>query len=389
MPTKLNHAGNQQNYVPAGHGDASGEYGDNDTGSNIHIQFKKFEKPNKDIKVDIKQNDGKEVKNDNSSENKKEDIKVVTDKAIDYVSNHSTFNKKVKETLKDLMNNADEDCIRALNEAYSNNEYEFKIGSGVFAYGGILKVDKADFDEQGRIGRQGEVWFHENGHLFDHSKNKDGKWLSTIAKDENGKTLHDLIKEELDEKIKNNELSGKIFSEEVNKLTEKYFNESEKPNVNVEETYNKYKEYKDKYDKQYGEIRSEWLKDNISYETYHQRENEIKQELEEEYKDTIENYKKLESLKLSSKKKARNELSLKYSAISDAYGAVAKISYGLGIGHSYSYYKSRPEYLEIEFFANCFSAKAGKDKASIETIKKYAPKSYALFEKILKGDYTI
>ena len=28
MPTKRNKAGNQQNYVPAGHGDASGEYGD-------------------------------------------------------------------------------------------------------------------------------------------------------------------------------------------------------------------------------------------------------------------------------------------------------------------------------------------------------------------------
>lgn len=46
MPTKLNHAGNQQNYVPAGNGDASGEYGDNATGSNVH--FKSFKKPEKD-----------------------------------------------------------------------------------------------------------------------------------------------------------------------------------------------------------------------------------------------------------------------------------------------------------------------------------------------------
>lgn len=45
MPTKLNKAGNQQNYVPAGHGDASGEYGDNATGSNVHIQFTSFKKP--------------------------------------------------------------------------------------------------------------------------------------------------------------------------------------------------------------------------------------------------------------------------------------------------------------------------------------------------------
>lgn len=41
MPTKLNRAGNQQNYVPAGNGDASGEYGDNASGSNIHFATKK------------------------------------------------------------------------------------------------------------------------------------------------------------------------------------------------------------------------------------------------------------------------------------------------------------------------------------------------------------
>ena len=45
MPTKRNRAGNQQNYVEAGHGDASGEYGDNATGSNKHIQFTSFKKP--------------------------------------------------------------------------------------------------------------------------------------------------------------------------------------------------------------------------------------------------------------------------------------------------------------------------------------------------------
>ena len=37
MPTKLNKAGEQQEYVPAGNGDASGEYG-NESGSNRHFQ---------------------------------------------------------------------------------------------------------------------------------------------------------------------------------------------------------------------------------------------------------------------------------------------------------------------------------------------------------------
>lgn len=48
MPTKLNRAGNQQNYVPKGNGDASGEYGDTATGSNKHFQA--FKKPDDEEK---------------------------------------------------------------------------------------------------------------------------------------------------------------------------------------------------------------------------------------------------------------------------------------------------------------------------------------------------
>lgn len=42
MPKKLNSAGEMQNYIPAGNGDASGEYGNTETGSNKH--FKTFKK---------------------------------------------------------------------------------------------------------------------------------------------------------------------------------------------------------------------------------------------------------------------------------------------------------------------------------------------------------
>lgn len=49
MPTKPNRAGEQQNYVPAGNVDASGEYGDNATGSNKH--FTTFSKPKKESRI--------------------------------------------------------------------------------------------------------------------------------------------------------------------------------------------------------------------------------------------------------------------------------------------------------------------------------------------------
>lgn len=56
MPKKLNSAGQMQNYVPAGNGDASGEYGDNATGSNKH--FATFKKPTKTIKpLKVNRND--------------------------------------------------------------------------------------------------------------------------------------------------------------------------------------------------------------------------------------------------------------------------------------------------------------------------------------------
>lgn len=53
MPTKRNRAGKMQNYVEAGHGDASGEYGDNATGSNKHFQV--FKKPSRSGELDKKQ----------------------------------------------------------------------------------------------------------------------------------------------------------------------------------------------------------------------------------------------------------------------------------------------------------------------------------------------
>ena len=47
MPKKPNRAAQLQNYVPAGNGDASGEYADEETGSNIH--FTNFKKPEDDF----------------------------------------------------------------------------------------------------------------------------------------------------------------------------------------------------------------------------------------------------------------------------------------------------------------------------------------------------
>ena len=55
MPTKLNKAGEQQEYVPAGNGDASGEYG-NESGSNRHFQsFGKKQLSNFRKQIDVRE----------------------------------------------------------------------------------------------------------------------------------------------------------------------------------------------------------------------------------------------------------------------------------------------------------------------------------------------
>ena len=56
MPKKKNKAGQDQEYVPSGNGDASGEYAD-DGGSNRH--FTAFKKP--DTGSDTTSNDGQKV----------------------------------------------------------------------------------------------------------------------------------------------------------------------------------------------------------------------------------------------------------------------------------------------------------------------------------------
>ena len=71
MPTKRNHGGNQQEYVPAGNGDASGEYADNASGSNIH--FKTFKKPDSDTKKTNKPvSDKKDINGQSPTKDKKE-----------------------------------------------------------------------------------------------------------------------------------------------------------------------------------------------------------------------------------------------------------------------------------------------------------------------------
>ena len=64
MPTKRNRAGEQQNYVPQGNGDASGEYADNQSGSNKH--FTNFQQP--ETSNDASKGEGTKIDNGTTTE---------------------------------------------------------------------------------------------------------------------------------------------------------------------------------------------------------------------------------------------------------------------------------------------------------------------------------
>lgn len=367
MPTKPNHSGQQQEYVPAGNGDASGEYADNATGSNVH--FKSFKKPEKDINFNIKIDRTKKDKNGN--------IATIEDN-YNFISENSTFTKSIKQKIKSILEKADKDSVELLNNAYNKLDYKikFRIGSGVYSrFREYLKTDKQDFEENGKYGIQGATWFHENGHLFDNvmSGNHYG-WLSSNYKNSDGKSLNDIATEELqniynDKNIKSfKDIKQKYIDEELKKFDDKRYNElREKKGKLYDENEAKYLEhYKLFADKK------------ISYEEYKKR-------IKEERKLDLSNDEEEELIRLYNERaelsaKGANNFYSDYCTISDLFSS--KDGVGFGIGHDSSYYDKDNKLRGIELFANLFSSKA-VNKKEYENTKKYFPKSVKMFEEII------
>lgn len=394
MPTKRNRAGKQQNYIEAGHGDASGEYGDNATGSNKHFtQFKKANKEEKPIE---------DVENVKIEQGIKEttDVKGV-DGNKEYIKNNSTYKEERLNKLNEIIDSADKDCISLLNNAYGKSKYRFETGSGVFYQGtNTLKCDKTDVDDGFRT--KGSIWFHENGHLLDFSSYKEEQknektriagmsleWtkteklpISAWYKNEDGKTLNDICKTEIREIVK----SGKV-KEIVNKKQEFYNENLLKMNFDeakYNEFENKLSEIQNRKDKEISAITDDLYGNKIKFDQYRLKKSQIDTKYQSEFASIRNNeeYKKLSDIKYDAKTEADKKMFKLYSCISDLYSSTG-VNYGFCGGHTASYYKKDKTNAGCEFFANCFSAKA-VNKEQLAEIKKYLPKSYEMFEKILK-----
>ena len=384
MPTKLNHAGNQQNYVPAGHGDVSGEYGDNDTGSNIHIQFKKFEKPKDEQKTSNQNLDNVDIKEENKDTEEK---KIQTKKDnFKYVTDRGKFNKPTQKALEEIIDRAEDKCVNLLNNAYSQKEYSFSIGSGMFKIGfNELKCDKSDITGDQEYRNRGAVWFHENGHLLDWSKRDPVTKLpvsSTYKSKKTGLSLNETLKEELNQLTSSEEFTNNIYKEKK-QMDDDYVKKA----VNLEK-YNELKTKVDEFHKKIVKLKDDvstrLIKGEINYEEYRKEFDKIISidEAKEALGEDVDNYNKMLDDYRNAKKEAQNDFCKLYATISDAYSS--KKSYGFGLGHSERYYRERKENLGAEFFANCFSDKTVKSNRAIEVTKKYFPKSYEVFEEMLE-----
>ena len=202
MPTKPNRAGNQQNYVPAGNGDASGEYGDNATGSNIH--FVNFKKPDdSSTKTDEQNQQFQKFGKEEQPEIKKEQKADLGNSFKRVISNKTgDFQKAIDKLVETTNPERQQQLAKYFDE---NEKLQIKFGNagrnaaGV-CYGATSIVTNQD----------PHTIRHEVGHSYDEFYGEKlggderpratlgGKKLTMNVVDEKeGKTFNEVLHEEL------------------------------------------------------------------------------------------------------------------------------------------------------------------------------------------------
>lgn len=388
MPTKLGKGGaGQQNYVPKGNGDASGEYGDNVSGSNVH--FESFKKPEKG----------------------KNNISIEPNKTKTY-SKFNSFDEYCEQThkgsfgdsLKNEYAGGNVESKELVNKLVNNGFIKINQTKGVPYYLGSVNLNDLSNKKGAFSKKQGETFYHEFWHAFDEyfasgivdengkkvldklitnddiselsSKGKGlfntymfSRELSTAKITSNGKTLLETLKEE-GRKLTSSkgwEQMQKDYQEEIDKaITKKYpdanaistkVNELEKKaNDEARELYPVY-DQNGKWQENYYENRNNYLKEHLFTQEY----NELKQKQKE--------------INLERSKIASNVVRKGYNVVSDMYGIYKGVSYGFCGGHSGNYGKKNKGAMANEFIAEFGSAYSRNDNEQMEIIKKYFPES--------------
>ena len=397
MPQKLNKAGQMQNYIPAGNGDPSGEYGTNNGSGNKNIKLGGGKAEPNVIEDDgkgvvVKDTKKKETKKDETKPNKVEPNVVEDGFRIELDDKGKPKDndkpKKLKEKIDrvnkskipsqaiyDTLGYGEEDMKQMVELVFDSNEFAiYDTGGSAFVdgLGRNCNINERNVSGQESYYSKGGVLYHELGHCIDALYNQETGYTRNWGNIKiyyasgsvvlsNGKTLADILK--------------------------------------AEQTYNKKNGILDKIRQDYTERRKELFKEKgIDYDATNNRIKELEKEFEDKrfeygndhnYKETWDYYYKIkdenkeynglkDKIKNASKD-IEKTLCVEYGDISDIRSSVGYAP--LNMGHSDSYWKKDVSHKAKEFFAECVSAK-GTNPKSWELMKKYYPKSCQAFEEL-------
>ena len=205
MPKKPNSHGMQE-YVPAGNGDPSGEYADNQ-GSNRH--FTSFKKPGKtggdtikvkdetaDVKNDI---DKKEIlKTNKDAENSKKDI------SESFYNKVSNKNEKSLETSKKIKEETNEEAQKLLSDYFSENEkLKIELGKSGVNWAGratgysLIESSYGVHTIRHEIGHTFDAFYGSKLENYDHRYGFSPNLSSHYVDEKEGKTFNQVLHEEI------------------------------------------------------------------------------------------------------------------------------------------------------------------------------------------------
>ena len=404
MPTKRNSAGQQQPYVPAGHGDASGEYGEHATGSNVHYaspdDVKRqlgFSDEPKNIKDKL---NGEREETKKPTNNEKLGIDYVED-ITNHIKQYSTLPtptaKVVEESLK-VMNN---ECLEAISKNQKNTFIFYKSGTQTCYVVGkqdLILEKKTMLNENYA---KGGVLAHEMGHSLDYTCGLSSRSEIPASAGYYSKEGHNTIKELREIEIKNidwqsikremveerNSLRSKLLEEEglnLNGFDNIYDKISKEQDAETIELDEKIKDLQTKAEEVWKNFISGKEKDFEKVKTareplqqLNQQRMEKRQAIFKKYNKEVEKYENIDD-------KVRNFINTKYGDISDIYSSYSGTPLGIsGMCHSSRYWGQNPNNAATEFFAEAFQAKSVNPE-SYKILNKYFPRTMKVFEEIVR-----
>lgn len=409
MPTKLNKAQRQQPYVPAGHGDESGEYRDNFYGGNKPEEYsekpnqpinikpvaeKPTEKKPEDIGVQVEANDNPPEKPNQSSG---QGVKKLQNALTNNLIGHQTSNRlspNQKQVLTTL-EGADDNISEVVANYIDKNNPTIKIGKNLSSqycystYFGTktLQLGSSALGEHS-IYAKGSTFFHEFGHAIDRTYENNEYWSSNYVSSKYGKTLQQMVNEELE--ANSFDVYKEMVDSEFKALETKYPKDENYTNILNES--NQYiadliKNHPNRAKRK--EITDRLVRGEIKYSEYW---DEIQKyplpkldEATREYGNQHPEYQEAVKWYMDRQAKIKEEkeiISRKYTDLSDMVEAVYYRDLGCG-GHGRSYWNKGSYKQGTEAFAEINSASAITDRSSIELLKRFIPKTIEIYNEIM------